>query len=43
MLAAWNWCGGWQPERLTLFDALHGPIDLELFADLMLCVRRALE
>lgn len=38
-IAAWNFCGGWQPQHLPLFAALHGLPDAELTLHLMQVIR----
>lgn len=38
-IEAWNFCGGWYPERLPLYCALTGEHDLELLAYLMQVIR----
>jgi hypothetical protein len=37
----WNFCDGWQPERVPLYDALYGVDDPDLLLELMLVLRRA--
>jgi hypothetical protein len=32
---AWNFCGGWFPERLALYEALYGIDDLAQLLELM--------
>ncbi|MFO0270903.1 MAG: hypothetical protein ACK53W_10270 [Gemmatimonadota bacterium] len=34
-LHAWRWCGGWVPERLPLYLALHPFDDPLLLMDLL--------
>ena len=38
-VAAWNFCGGYYPERLPLFERLHGLSDAELTIHLMAVIR----
>ncbi len=36
----WHWCGGWEPQRWTVYDALHPVDDWDALAELMLVLRR---
>ena len=38
-IACWNWLGGWAPERLPAYLALHGAKDIELLTDLLIVIR----
>ena len=38
-IACWNWLGGWAPERLPAYLALHGAGDIELLTDLLIVIR----
>lgn len=38
-VAAWNFCGGYEIERLRLFEELHGLPDMELTIHLMSVIR----
>jgi hypothetical protein len=38
-IGAWNWLGGWHPEHLPTYVALHGCDDLELLTDLLMVIR----
>lgn len=35
----WNFCGGWNPERLPIYDAIYGIEDWEQMADLLIAIR----
>ena len=34
-IAAWNFCGGWFPERIDLYEALHGIDNMAELIELM--------
>jgi len=36
---AWAWCGGWQPQSLPLYAALHPVTDWHLLTDLMRVIK----
>jgi hypothetical protein len=38
-ISAWNWLGGWAPEKLTVYLDLHGAEDLELLTELLILIR----
>lgn len=38
-VAAWNFCGGYNPERLPIFGELHGLPDAEMTIHLMGVIR----
>lgn len=38
-ISAWNWLGGWAPEKLPAYLSLHGCEDLELLTDLLILIR----
>jgi hypothetical protein len=38
-ISAWNWLGGWFPDRLPAYVSLHGCDDLELLTDLLIVIR----
>lgn len=38
-VSMWNWLGGWQPERLPVYCALHGASDVELLTELLIVIR----
>ena len=40
-LACWDWCGGWQPQLLPAFAALHGVDDIYTLTELLLVIRDA--
>ncbi len=38
-LHAWAWCGGWQPQHLPLYAALHPVPDWHLLTELMRTIK----
>ncbi len=38
-MRCWNFCGGWFPERIALFDTIYGGADFEKLVEMMMQIR----
>ena len=38
-MRCWNFCGGWFPERIPIFDAIYGVPDHEKLVEMLIHIR----